>query len=156
MGEEGRGFDGLSCIGNAVIACRTADPSVYNQSYAMGDPSGTIGAYRSCASKKMVAGLDNCIDNTRPHILGAPMRFEQSRHEGACGPKKPPVSDDGLRVLGMLRAILLSSAAEVRFIDSTCASNDPMAVSLACARNQSSLHFVTYQLQPRISISSQQ
>lgn len=29
-------------IGNAVIARRTADPSVYNQSYAMREPSGTI------------------------------------------------------------------------------------------------------------------
>lgn len=43
----------MDCIGNAVIACRTADPSVYNQSYAMGDPSGTIGVYRICASKEM-------------------------------------------------------------------------------------------------------
>lgn len=75
-----------------MIACDTADPSVYNQSYAMGDPSGTIGVYRICASKEMDAGLDNCIDSARVHILGGPMRFELSRHEGACGPKSPQSS----------------------------------------------------------------
>lgn len=67
-------------------------------------------------------------------------------------------------MLGLPDTISLSSAAEVRFIDFSIPMHpkkkkkipDGPAMSLASARNCSALHFVTYQMQPHISVASQQ